>query len=46
MEFKVFVQYMNGRTYKEIAKNMIKTDKSIDNALNRIKRKISALNVD
>lgn len=46
MEFKVFVQYINGRTYKEIAKNMNKTDKSIDNALNRIKRKISALNVD
>jgi RNA polymerase sporulation-specific sigma factor len=39
MELKVWNEYMKGRTYNEIARLMGKTPKSIDNAIQRTKRK-------
>lgn len=45
MERKVFDFYMDGMTYQEIAREMEKEPKSIDNALQRIKTKVNkALN--
>ena len=40
LEKKVFDLYMDGMTYQEIAADMEKSPKSIDNALQRIKGKI------
>lgn len=40
MEFKVLKLYINGQNYHEIAKQMDKTPKAIDNALQRIKKKL------
>lgn len=39
-ELTVFLQYIEGFTYSKIAKNLGKSEKSIDNALQRIKKKI------
>lgn len=39
-EFKVFSYYMQGKTYQEISVLLDKHPKSIDNALQRIKRKV------
>jgi RNA polymerase sporulation-specific sigma factor len=39
MELKVWNEYMKGSTYNEIARIMGKTPKSIDNAIQRTKRK-------
>ena len=39
-ELKVWAEYLKGRTYGEIALTTSKTQKSIDNALQRVKRKI------
>lgn len=45
MEKQVFDLYMEGMTYQEIARNLDKEPKSIDNALQRIKSKVNkALN--
>ena len=40
MEKKVLELFLEGKDYTEIAKILGKTDKSIDNALQRIKAKI------
>lgn len=41
MEKQVLNKYLNGMTYQEIAVQMNKTPKSIDNALQRIKTKLN-----
>lgn len=41
LEYEVFLQYMSGAKYSEISKNMGISEKSVDNALQRIKKKIS-----
>lgn len=41
MERQVLTRYLDGMTYQEIASDMEKTPKSIDNALQRIKAKLS-----
>ena len=41
LEKKVFSLYMEGMTYQEIARQMAKEPKSIDNALQRIKTKVN-----
>ena len=40
MEQEVFRKIMQGKTYTEIAKELGKTPKSVDNAMQRIKKKI------
>lgn len=40
-EKKVVVEYISGKSYQEIAKALSKTEKSIDNALQRIRKKAS-----
>jgi RNA polymerase sporulation-specific sigma factor len=42
-ELKVLMLHLGGKTYTEIAKQMGKEDKSIDNALQRIKKKIEKI---
>ena len=44
MEKEVLELYLEGNDYTEIAKMLGKTDKSIDNALQRIKAKIRKIN--
>ena len=39
-EKQVMYHYLNGETYTTIAKKLGKSDKSIDNAIQRIRRKI------
>lgn len=41
METQVLCRYLDGMTYQEIAADMDKTPKSIDNALQRIKNKLN-----
>lgn len=41
LEWKVLSLYSQGKSYHEIAKEMNKSSKSIDNALQRIKKKLS-----
>ena len=41
METQVLSRYLDGMTYQEIAADMDKTPKSIDNALQRIKNKLN-----
>ena len=43
MEWTVFLKYIEGNNYRSIAKELDKSDKSIDNALHRIKTKIGNL---
>ena len=43
-EKTILEHYLNGLTYSQIAKELNKTAKSIDNALNRIKNKLKFLN--
>ncbi|WP_456300642.1 RNA polymerase sporulation sigma factor SigH [Tindallia magadiensis] len=40
LEMKVLMLYINGRSYQEIAKDLGRSEKSIDNALQRVKRKL------
>lgn len=40
-EKQVMEYYLNGENYTQIAKTLNKTDKSIDNAIQRIRRKLS-----
>lgn len=44
LEIQVLNLYMDGKNYKEIAKVLDKTPKSIDNALQRIKKKLEGVN--
>jgi len=41
LEWNVLSLYLDGKSYTEIAKRINKSEKSIDNALQRIKRKVS-----
>lgn len=43
LELKVLSKYLHGKSYKDIAKETSLTEKSIDNALSRIKKKLSFL---
>ena len=43
MEQEVLNYYLRGRSYTQIARLMNKEEKSIDNALQRIKKKVSAI---
>jgi len=45
-EWKVLSGYEMGKSYREIAKELHCKTKSVDNALMRIKRKVSTVNVD
>ena len=40
-EKKVLKYYLSGLSYQEIAQRLDKSDKSVDNALQRIRRKLS-----
>lgn len=40
LEWKVLMSYLDGRSYQEIAKDLNRHVKSIDNALQRVKRKL------
>ena len=46
LEWEVFLLHINGHNYHEIATRLSKSDKAIDNALNRIKQKVTKLNED
>ena len=46
LEWDVFLLHVNGTNYHEIADKLNKSEKSIDNALNRIKQKVTKLNED
>lgn len=43
LEQEVLIYYLRGRSYTQIAKLMGKEEKSIDNALQRIKKKVSVI---
>jgi RNA polymerase sporulation-specific sigma factor len=43
LEWEVLAAYMDGRSYQEIARDMDKSVKSIDNALQRVKKKLEKL---
>ena len=43
LEQKVLTDYLDGMNYRQIAENCIKPEKSIDNALQRIKSKVQKL---
>ena len=40
LEWRVLVSYLDGRSYQEIAQDLHRHVKSIDNALQRVKRKL------
>ena len=40
LEWKVLMYYLDGKSYQEIAKDLHRHIKSIDNALQRVKRKL------
>lgn len=42
-EYKILVLYLKGYTQKEISAHLVKKEKSIDNALQRIKKKIQSI---
>jgi RNA polymerase sporulation-specific sigma factor len=42
MEYKVLQLFLDGKTYSEIADIMDITEKSVDNALSRIRKKIKS----
>ena len=43
LERKVLAAYLDGKSYQEIAKNLDRHVKSIDNALQRVKHKLEKL---
>ena len=43
LEIKVLESYLEGKTYHEIACEINRSDKSVDNALQRIKRKLESM---
>lgn len=40
LEIEVLESYLEGKSYQEIAKDLDRCSKSIDNALQRVKRKL------
>ena len=40
LEWEVFVNYLDGKSYQETARELHRHIKSIDNALQRVKRKV------
>ena len=40
LEWRVLIDYINGKSYQEIARELHRHVKSIDNALQRVKRKL------
>jgi RNA polymerase sporulation-specific sigma factor len=40
LEWKVLMSYLDGKSYQEIAEELHRHVKSIDNALQRVKRKL------
>ena len=40
LEWRVLISYLDGKSYQEIAKELDRHIKSIDNALQRVKRKL------
>jgi RNA polymerase sporulation-specific sigma factor len=40
LEFNVLQEYLNGKSYQDIADTLDKHVKSVDNALQRVKRKL------
>ena len=46
LEWEVLTSYLDGRSYQEIAKDLGRHVKSIDNALQRVKRKLEKLMAD
>ncbi|MBO4693562.1 MAG: sigma-70 family RNA polymerase sigma factor [Clostridia bacterium] len=45
-EYKVFCEFICGKSYKEIAQEFNKSNKSVDNALKRVRAKIAGFMVD
>ncbi|MEG0806198.1 MAG: RNA polymerase sporulation sigma factor SigH [Lachnospiraceae bacterium] len=43
LEWKVLNQYVEGKNYAQIARDIKKSEKTVDNALQRIKNKISSM---
>lgn len=43
MEHCIWIMYMQGKTYKEIAEKLHKTHKAVDNAIRRSKKKLAEL---
>lgn len=43
LEAEILLEYIEGKTYKEIGKDLNKDEKVIDNALQRIRKKLSKL---
>ena len=43
LEKKVWEQYLQNRNYREIAENIGRNEKAVDNAMQRIKKKLKAL---
>ena len=43
LEWEVLLAYLDGRSYQEIAEDLGRHVKSIDNALQRVKRKMEKL---
>ena len=41
-EYEVFSMYLNGRSYEDIAKSIGVSQKTVDNALQRVRRKLKA----
>ena len=46
MEYRIFRHYLDGKDYLQIAEMMGRSPKSVDNALQRIRRKIKKLRED
>ena len=45
LEYQVFREFIQGKCYKEIADKIGKSEKSVDNALKRVREKLSKLKV-
>lgn len=43
LEYNVLVLYLRGKSYSEIAKSMRKEEKSIDNAIQRVRKKVGKI---
>lgn len=43
LEYKIFNLYIEGYSYQEIARRLEKNEKSIDNALQRIRKKVASI---
>ena len=45
-EYRILTLYLDGYSYADIAANQTKNSKSVDNAIQRIRKKIANLNTD